>query len=571
MNYELKRFISGILFTCLLIPVGAVIISHKTISEWLIRSDNVYLIGHALGSSLANFELVRESAFRLSASYFDVAIALLMYCVFALGSFLLWRAYLKTVIHPSEEGVHQSGPVLLTRKHAIKHLANFLKKEKTRTGFAIHPSLKLSSKLEALNTLVFGMQGAGKSTLIKQWLLQIVGRKGCKSFIYDEKGEYQELLVNNSNTIMLSVDEKSHYWDIGSDIKSNDVAELIAHGMIEDTIKERDFFVDAARTVLAGVFYYLIETHDRWSWSELSALLFCSDEELQKALQKVFPPALPFIIPESKTTQSVRSLISAQLSWIASMPKVETMKPFSISDWLNTNATKRHVVLKASSKKPAKSRSLVSSMMTIITNSLLDMRDSKKRQVWMVLDELGNLPKSPALKRWLSLSRSKGGRMIAGTQSISMVEEVYGKASTESILSLFGVIVAMRLGASGSSSETASHALGNCKIKQINETIQSDGSRSISYISQERPVVPKEDIVHLPLANASGVEGYLLIGGSEAVYRLKWPYPKVPPQSSNSSLKTSGLSKKATARKDELRSKNRLNRRPMRKYKKETS
>lgn len=410
MNYELKRLISGIFLSCLLIPVGAVIISHKTIFEWLMRSEDIYRIGAIVGESLIRFEFVRQSAYKLGTSHLEVAIALLMYCIFALGSFLLWRAYLSTVIHPSEEGAHESGPVLLTRKHAIKHFANFLKKEKTCTGFAIYPSLKLSSKLEALNTLVFGMQGAGKSTLIKQWLLQIVVRKNCKCFIYDEKGEYQELLINESNTTMLSVEEQSHYWDIGSDIENMDTAELVAHALIEDSSDEHDFFVNSARNVLIGVFYYLIKHKDGWSWTELSALLFCSDEELREAILEVFPPAASIIIPESKMTQSVRALISAQLSWVSSMPNVENLRPFSISEWLRSNSHKRNIVLKASSKKPAKSRSLVSSMMTIITNSLLDMPDSKKRQVWMVLDELGNLPKSPALKRWLSLSRSKGGR-----------------------------------------------------------------------------------------------------------------------------------------------------------------
>lgn len=131
MNYELKRLISGIFLSCLLIPVGAVIISHKTIFEWLMRSEDIYRIGAIVGESLIRFEFVRQSAYKLGTSHLEVAIALLMYCIFALGSFLLWRAYLSTVIHPSEEGAHESGPVLLTRKHAIKHFANFLKKEKT--------------------------------------------------------------------------------------------------------------------------------------------------------------------------------------------------------------------------------------------------------------------------------------------------------------------------------------------------------------------------------------------------------------------------------------------------------
>lgn len=423
---------------------------------------------------------------------------------------------------PPLDDQYSSGPKLLENKHAIKYLRKWLKAQSIPDGMLIHPLIQLTAKLENTNIFVFGMQGAGKSTLIKQWLLDIFKSKSDRCFIYDQKGEYQALLPK-SNVVSITADDSSNYfWDIGQDVLCCDDAELVAESMIESYNNSNDFFTVSARQVLIGVFFHLIKCSKPWSWSEVAKVLFCDDGDLQNILEAAYLPASKLIVPDSKSTQSIRSVITSQLGWIATMTQIKGQIPWSVNGWLNQNIYPSHVLFKPSPKRPAKSRSMVNALMSVITQLKLSAPDNEKEKTWLVIDELGNLPKSPSLESWLSLSRSKGGRMIAGTQNLSQISQQYDNA--DSIFSLFGIIVAMRLGPSGISAENAAKSMGNYIARTTSQTVSTDESKTENL--QERAVITKEDIIHLPLANKLGVEGFLLIGGSNAVCRLKWPFPK---------------------------------------------
>jgi hypothetical protein len=497
-----------------------------TLTNWLIQYDYLYPFFNKIGIESTRVPVVGQLIDIGRLSNFDAGIFMLLIFVGLLLTIVV-SIILKRSSEPSLAEDYYSGPRLFVFKKAIKHLKKSIKKIGVADGLLIHPMIRLTSKFESANIFVYGMQGAGKSTLIKQWLLDIFSNKTDKTFIFDQKGEY-EFLLPPSDVVSIDADNSgAYFWDIGLDVISYADADLVAASMIVSyQHSENDYFIRSARQVLVGVFYHLVQSDKPWSWSEIAKVLFSDDLALQNTLKISYISAAQFIAPDSKNTQSIRSVISSQLGWILVMAKANNQTSWSVNGWLNESKYPSHVLFKPSPKSQAKSECMVNALMTIITQQKLSGPDNESEKTWIIFDELGNQPKLPSLEKWLTLSRSKGGRMIAGTQSLNQIYDKYGSESGNSILSLFGVVVVMRLGPSGVSAENASKSLGNYRVKVSNETTKADESKSKSSSSDYRPVVTKEEVIHLPLADKRGVEGYMVIGGISAVYRLKWPFPR---------------------------------------------
>jgi hypothetical protein len=502
------------------------ILTLSTISSWFIRNDYWFSTFSQIGVQSEKVLVVGQLIEIGSLSNFEAGIFMSLILV-ALIPITFILIFFNRSSEPSLAEDYYSGPKLFLFREAIKHLNKSIKIIGKANGLLIHPMARLTSKLESANIFVYGMQGSGKSTLIKQWLLDIFKNKSDKCFIYDQKGEY-ETLLSSSNIACIAADNSSGYfWDIGLDVLTCEDAELVAESMIVSYHhSESDYFIDSARQVLLGVLFHLVQTNRPWSWSDIAKFLFSENLFLQSTLQASYISAAQFIEPNSKVTQSIRSVISSQLGWVSKMEKVNGQTPWSVSAWLNKDKLPLHVSFKPSPKSQAKSESMVNTLMSIITQQKLSEPDNEKEKTFLVIDELGNMPRSPSLESWLTLSRSKGGRMIAGTQSVDQIYKRYGTDSANSILSLFGIVVVMRLGISGVSAENASKSLGSYRIKVSNETITADEANSKSSSSDPRPVVTKEEIVHLPMSDEKGVEGYLVVGSISAVYKLKWPFPK---------------------------------------------
>ena len=498
----------------------------STISSWFIGNDYWFSTLNHIGVQSVKVPVVRQLIEIGDLSNFEAGIFMSLILVVLIPYTFILKFFSRSS-EPSLAEDYYSGPKLFLFRKAIKHLKKSIKKIGKNNGLLIYPTVRLTSKLESANIFVYGMQGAGKSTLIKQWLLDIFKNKSDKCFIYDQKGEYETLLFSSNIACIAADNSSSYFWDIGLDVLTCEDAELVAESMIvSNPDGENKYFIDSARQVLVGVLFHLIQTNKPWSWSDIAKFLFSDPLFLQSTLKASYISAAQFIEPNSKPTQSIRSVISSQLGWISKMEKASDQTAWSVSAWLSKDKLPLHVSFKPSPKSQAKSESMVNTLMSIITQQKLSEPDNEKTKTFIVIDELGNLPRSPSLESWLTLSRSKGGRMIAGTQSVDQIYKRYGTDSANSILSLFGIVVVMRLGISGVSAENASKSLGSYRIKVSNETTKVDEVNSKSSSSDSRPVVTKEEIVHLPIADEKGVEGYMVIGGISAVYKLKWPFPK---------------------------------------------
>jgi hypothetical protein len=447
-------------------------------------------------------------------------------CVASIGSSSLIVWYFRIRDFDYSQYKHIEGPRLLRNNTAAKHFRKSVKKEGSK-GLSLHPKIRIPIVREAGNILVWGMQGAGKSNFIK-WLVKQLLAQRDRTVLYDIKGEYTQAFLNEGCILLSPQDSRSVNWNIGKDLSTIGLAEAFAEAIIPAESASESFWVDSARTVLVGVIVGLTNEGKPWSWCALEQRIFCDDEELSNWLDKHHKQAATLIEPENKTTASIRSMLATKLAWLKNMTSYVSNTPpdFSVSGWLARN-DKITLIVQGDLASPLMSSALITALMSVLSSHLLAGADNEEQKTWLVLDELATMNKSKSFERWLALGRSKGCRTIAGTQLLSQLYSIYGQDDCDTILGLFSNVVAFKLGPNGESATRASASFGERRVEYPITSINEKGEKSRSYQQESIALVKPEDLVHLPQPTLKrGIDGYLLIGGSNAVYKLNWPIVK---------------------------------------------
>ncbi|WP_330110341.1 type IV secretion system DNA-binding domain-containing protein [Methylophaga thalassica] len=428
---------------------------------------------------------------------------------------------------------HISGPKLYGHKMAIKHAKQQLKLESSqhsKLGLMLHPGITISRVRESGNIFVGGAQGTGKTVFITPLIEQVIIR-GERAFIYDEKREFTKLFFDKNSTVLIAPwDERGQAWDISSDAKNATQAELIAEHLVMDS--KDPLWSSGAKMILAGLIEILNNTKKNWGWVELAKILSLNEVTMNSLLGKYYPRAARFIAENNKTTHSFFVQLIGSLGWIYTLAQAWPRAyegGFSMTQWTASPKTKKKVILVQSDKRYKNlGAPIANALIALMTSNILSQINTTDREIWLFLDELANLPRNDSLKEWMSLGRSKGCRIVAGTQSISQIQEIYSERGADSLLNMFSVFVSMRLGAAGETATYTAKAFGERQVERPSNSPGSNGEALINWHRERQALVTASDLIHLPQAGASGVEGYLMIPGWQSVYRLRWPIPKIP-------------------------------------------
>lgn len=434
---------------------------------------------------------------------------------------------------------HASGPIPLTGRAAIRHARKMLLREARGITLAlhVHPQIALTTKRELGNILVTGVSGGGKSVIEKPIVASLIAR-GDRCLIYDQKSEYLPLFYDPQNAVIINPpDARSSNYDLADDCRSREDALMVAEIFVPMAPGEKNpVWTNGARAIVAGCIIALQEARGTdWGWCDLREALAASDAELNLFLKPHSPEAAQLIDSRggSQITASYRStILSATGNWLPTLarawPNTRAGKRFSIRRWLTDKNAPRVIILPNSPEFSAVSAPLCMVLISLLVARVLALPDSNIRRIWLILDELANLIKMMALAKWLELSRSKGGRVLAGFQSFSQIQEIYGEKTAETLLGLFHTIISMRCGQAGGSSKIVSEAFGQRQVKRLSVTDGGDGRVSTNWQTIDEPVVRAETLEQLPQPDKTGVTGYLSVAGWNAVYRLVWPYKKLP-------------------------------------------
>ncbi|MGN5028983.1 type IV secretion system DNA-binding domain-containing protein [Aeromonas rivipollensis] len=502
-------------------------------NDWGRFTDHATYIGRGIYSLLTQHSWPNmESYFNSFASHSVRNKILLAEVGIFSSSSLLAFILTKTILwEPGgrKKIINVNGPTLYQNASLKTGLKFRYLKNCQRAGIAIHPDIRLSKKEAEGNLFVFGQQGSGKSVVIKTVLDQIVNN-GEIAVIYDEKREYTELFYDPADTILIAPwDKRSAVWDISKDLRFEEDFELIAHILVSDRTEDITWS-NGARAILAGILAVSSANGpSNWGWQQVVENLSLDTLSLRSALDRHYDRASRFVENESKTTHGFISTLMTDVAWLYSLDKAwaDTGKRlFSIRDWLNGKDPKiKKIIIQSHPELKYVGGPLCSAMIGLMTKIVTAKPDHEAAHTWLVLDELGNLPKNDSLKEWMSIGRSKGCRTLAGTQSISQLHKTYGEHDTDTLLNLFSTVIALRCGATGGVAEYAAKAFGEAIYER--PTYSENQGQAASWQKETWQLVTPSDLVNLPQSTPQGVTGYITSSGWNAVYRLQWPYPKL--------------------------------------------
>ncbi len=461
-----------------------------------------------------------------------------------------------------DDCIHISGPELVKGRKAKHEAQRALRKsiqDGEPEGIYLHPMVRIPMKAESGNILVNAFQGGGKSVFMKA-VVQQIQQRGDLMFIYDVKNEYTPLFLNKNSVLLNPTDQRGLPWIISEDISSEMDAELFAARLIPET--SEPLWSNGARLLLTGCIVILIRRGKPWSWRELAGILTFPQKELKAMLTTHYPSAAIFIEENSKTTQGFFVTLISHLSWVRRLREYwpnSYSDGFSVSKWLAGDGQITTIIFGHDEQNSELSTALCNALFGILVSRVLALPDSDSRRVWFALDELASLPKTESLEKWLRLGRSKGARTVAGLQVLSQLRSIYGPDRAETILGLFSNIVALRMSPSGDSASVASKSFGQRVVERPMITTNESGIRSSQLQRTEEYLIRPEDLIHAPVSS-SGVYGYLLVGGWNKVFQLKWPFPRIEPIAESIVRRPSILSRPASFE-DKSRRVSRLRRR----------
>ena len=172
-------------------------------------------------------------------------------------------------------------------------------------------------------------------------------------------------------------------------------------------------------------------------------------------------------------------------------------------------------------------RPLVSAWTDILIASILTLPDDAPRPLWLVLDELASLDRLTSLEAGLTKGRKHGLRVVAGLQSVSQLDSLYGVHNAKTLRSCFRNMLA--LGCSSADPDTAkviSNGLGERDVqrKQTSHSNSKTGSSTSTtwQNATEAAVLPSELMALPPL------RGFLKFAGDYPIGKIRLIHKDIP-------------------------------------------
>ncbi|CAI8830366.1 type IV secretion system DNA-binding domain-containing protein [Methylocaldum szegediense] len=415
-------------------------------------------------------------------------------------------------------------------------------------GINLHPNLQISRDRETRGFLILGSIGGGKTQIINYVVNQILSR-GDKALIFDNKGDFTSGLLDQPGVRLIAPwDSRSLAWDVAKDCTTKaDAAELAARLIPESSDPT---WSNGARQILAAMIVHAqSNTPGEWSFADIAATASKEYEQLREICLAA-DPKLALLLPEkpTKTTQSFLSQLIVFMGQVFSLADAWSdcghggpVQKFSLRNWLlNPQAQEQQtkILLMQSHGRYQKLaqayiQSLISALASIVNSP--DLPDSRKRRLWLVLDEFPQLGKVESIEKFVEIGRSKGVRTLLATQDINQVRSIYSHEFANALSSMVGTVIACRT-QGAETPQWLSSLIGERQVKRYSPTFSAPVSglggyaavpqRTDNWLTTTEPVVAPNEFAMLG-PNKNGVQALLLTGG-EFVFKLIWPFSKLP-------------------------------------------
>jgi type IV secretory pathway TraG/TraD family ATPase VirD4 len=425
-------------------------------------------------------------------------------------------------------GRRTKGPELVTaaefnRANQSDGIGFISKERRTFAEFVLRREgkmVRIPRERESSHVMMMGDTGAGKSSLIRQILMQVEER-GETAVVYDPALEYtpQFYEPGRGDVILNPLDARMPYWSPCDEVRHEAEAEGLAAALFKDDPRTNPFFVMVPRQIFA----HLLTEQPKRTPQELLAILR-DERELAKRLKDtehaaaIYPDAGPQRGGMIATLNSVTNALKL-------LPRKEEVKTsWTATEW----AEQRQGWLFITSPPEFRERlrPLISMWLDMLVLRLMNQGRPGVRPVWFILDELQSLHALPQLHTAITESRKAKNPVVLGFQGRSQLEELYGRKA-EAMLSQPATKIFLRTD-EAHSSEWISQTIGDQEIERLRESRMEGhfpnnrrGSRSYQQDRSKERLVIASEIQGLP-----DLHGY--VKGGNLVVRLRFPYIELP-------------------------------------------
>jgi type IV secretory pathway TraG/TraD family ATPase VirD4 len=366
---------------------------------------------------------------------------------------------------------------------------------------------------EPNHLLLAGSTNTGKTTAADE-LLHCALARGDRVIVIDPNGHALAKFGRKGDVLLNPFDKRSPGWAIFNELRKPYDVERLAKSVIPDTGDAsaqqwhgyaQQLFAETARaltqsgeTTTERLLYWLTQAPA----GELKALLVGS------AAGGLFEPGA------EKALASTRFILSHHVG------AFQYLQPgsFSLRAWLEKGQGNLFVTWREDML--ATLRPLVSAWADILIASILTLPDDKPRPLWLVLDELASLERLSSLEAGLTKGRKHGLRVVAGLQSVSQLDALYGAHNAKTLRSCFRNVLA--LGCSNADPHTAkeiSDGLGQCEIERVQTTHSDSKGGRTSSTSRQRTVEPA--VLPSELMALSPLRGFLKLAGDYPIGKIR--------------------------------------------------
>ncbi|MAD04564.1 MAG: hypothetical protein CMK65_13215 [Pseudoalteromonas sp.] len=425
-----------------------------------------------------------------------------------------------------------SGTKYLEFAQAESKLTELLESEYKFSGYGlpIHHNLNLPKGREGQHVLVCGQIGSGKTSILLPIVTSVIEDKE-KSVIYDIKGDFSAYYRHHEHVkVLAAFDQNSIQWAICKDVYDYNSAMQFAEAMIPENSKQDPLWVQSSRIILVGICQVLIQKHgsNKWGWKDLSEMLKLPEKYLHRELISISPEAGLLVDEKSKTS---KSMVLTLQSYTAPIHQIalaweNAENGISLNEWVSDQNSKiRTIIVQQNPRYKALSEVVCNLALCFISNQLLSLEDDTERKFYFILDEIFHL-NFPIID-FMTVSRSKGARMLIGVQDLALLTRKMTKEEVMSLASMVGTTIMLRVGSMGDTIKTMAESLGSQEIERLQSNFDKEGKATFSWQRVTIPVVRKEDLLSLPQPSKQGIHGYLSIAGTGIVGKLCWKLPNM--------------------------------------------
>jgi type IV conjugative transfer system coupling protein TraD len=447
-----------------------------------------------------NKEFIKAGQFLLNQVYISVISS----CVICFFIAILVYYYLGNKGKKQSDDEYISGR---TFEKNSKKVSKKLKKGNIASDIEIS-GLPLLKNSEIQNILLHGTVGTGKSTVINQFIQQIIIRslinKGDKVIIYDRGNSFLPKFFDEKKDYILNpLDERCVYWNLWDECLTKPEFDMFASSLIPENDSGGDpFWINAPRTIVSSVAYEMRNQNPSYR-SFLQYLLSVDLPTMRKLLTGTESENLVDGKAE-KTTSSIRNVITTYAKSLAYMQGLEKKenKSFTIRNWITDPNDNGVLYITSNGAQHESIKTLITAWLSISINLLFQLGEDRNRRVWFVLDEIVSLNKLPPLKTMLAEGRKFGSCFLIGLQNIPQLEDLYGVKGAASLLDLLNTRYFFR-SPSYDVARKVSEQIGKTKYDVFNEQYaygKSDVRDGVSFSKkeEEREIVSPYDIMQLP-------------------------------------------------------------------------